>query len=926
MAHVSLCCPDCAAVLKLANPPAEKSKVKCPKCGTIFVAAEHIKAPGSVTAVKSKLEAPAMASAKGAAPEDGDEELPRGRKGSAKRDDDDSDAPRKKKAKSAGTSLGLIIGIAAGVGAAAVVLLGVGGGLVWWLLLSPGKQMPKGPEQAVVKGPDAPIVPPANNRAAPPVALVPNALPPQPQPEPQPKPKAEPQPQPKAEPQPQPQPEPPPRPQPKTKGKGRPKTEPRPEPQPEPQPQPKAEPQPAPEREPQPVAGPVDLDKDLLAKVTRATALIRVTLENQAASGSGFLVKSNGETGYIITNFHVIALEKEEPEPQQPQRVGPGRIPRVMFPPRRGPFGQQPKAQPKPRPKITVILNSGTPEAQSLSAEVVAVDGEADLAALRVSGARNLPPAIDVSQDPPIAETQPVYIFGFPKKPGQVEENPTITVGKGTIAGLRRDANNQLIDVHINGIINPGNSGGPVVDAQGRLVGVAVATVPGKQIGFAIPAVELHQMFKGRVASGFVVQLKALSGQIVAIGETWAHDRRSSVRARDTLSVTLGDMPKGQVIPPNEFMVMANVADPMLKVRGASAYFAVTEEVPEQPEEGKGWSKLAKAMPISLKLEDQLAIGSFKLPAGSVLDRNYAFQFSFIDADGKTVFTQPHLVRLTFPKNNKSVTIKVTGIPDEPTRRYIEDTAPGAFGAKVVIKSKIKDSMVMEVDPVPDAKVIPGQIKFGTVTSTQGRTFEVKVDKIDLPLPNDDEVTKAVAELKGTNEKRVIAAADLLGKAYQPLPARRAEVAKALEPHVASKSIWVGGAALRGMLVWGGPENIPAIAAGTENVFTRNMAVLCLARLKDPAAAPHLAKCLTYGERHLAAAALKLIGPGAEEAVIPYLKHKDGWTVNEASAVLQVIGTPACIPALTEVASSDNNFIKGNAANAIKAVKARAGK
>jgi S1-C subfamily serine protease len=910
MAQVSLCCPECAAVLKLANRPAEKSKVKCPKCAAVFVAAEHER---TATAVKSRLE---VAPKGPPPPREEEEELPRSRKRPAKMDVQ-NDPPRRKNANAAVSHLGLIIGL--GVGGAVVAMAAVIAGLVLWFVVLPAKQatVAKGPEQPVAKIAEVPGVQPPNIPAPPP-QIAPNPVPsPQPQAEPQPAP------QPQAEPQPRPQP------QPKTKRGPRPKGEPQPQPQAEPPPQPKAEPQPQPQAEPpprpepKPVAGPVDLDKDLLAKVTRATALVRVTLENQAATGSGFVVKSNGETGYIITNFHVIALEKEEPEPQQPAPGSRPRIPRIQFPPRRGPFGQPNPPQPKAQRKVTVVLQSGTPEAQSLSAEVVAVDPEADLAALRVTGARNLPPAIDASQDPPIAETQPVYIFGFPKKPGQVEPgDPTITIGKGTISGLRRDANNQLIDVHINGIINPGNSGGPVVDAQGRLVGIAVATVPGKQIGFAVPAVELHQMFKGRIASGFVVQLKAQAGQIVAIGETWVHDRRSSVRARDTLAVPLGPMPKGQAIPANEFLVMANVADPMLKVRGASAYFAVTDEVPEQPD-AKGWTKLAKATPISLKLEDQLAIGTFKVPAGSVLDRSYAFQFSFINADGNTIYTQPHLVRLTFPKNTKSVTIQVTGIPDDPTRRYIEDTAPAAFGAKVVVKSRLKDGLVMEVDPVPDAKVIPAQIKFGTVTNVQGRTFEVKAGKIDLPVPTDDEVTRAVADLKGVNEKQVIAAADRLGKVYLSLPARRAEVAKALEPHITSKNIGVGGAALRGMMIWGGPENIPAIAAGTDNVFTRNLAMQCLARFKDPAAAAALAKCLTYGERQLAGAALKRIGPPAEEAVIPYLKNKDGWTVGEACGVLQVIGTPACIPALTEVANGDNVFNKASANNAIKAVNAR---
>jgi len=57
--------------------------------------------------------------------------------------------------------------------------------------------------------------------------------------------------------------------------------------------------------------------------------------------------------------------------------------------------------------------------------------------------------------------------------------------------------------------------------------------------------------------------------------------------------------------------------------------------------------------------------------------------------------------------------------------------------------------------------------------------------------------------------------------------------------------------------------------------------------------------------------------------VIPYVKDKDGWTAREACNILQQIGTTECIPTLTEVANSDNNFVNGMARDALKAVQAR---
>jgi S1-C subfamily serine protease len=64
------------------------------------------------------------------------------------------------------------------------------------------------------------------------------------------------------------------------------------------------------------------------------------------------------------------------------------------------------------------------------------------------------------------------------------------------------------MDVQIAGQINPGNSGGPVVDTNGRLVGVAVGHVRDKNLGFAIPTTQVAHMFNGAVLGGFLYQLR----------------------------------------------------------------------------------------------------------------------------------------------------------------------------------------------------------------------------------------------------------------------------------------------------------------------------------------------------------------------------------------------------------------------------------
>jgi predicted Zn finger-like uncharacterized protein len=427
-----------------------------------------------------------------------------------------------------------------------------------------------------------------------------------------------------------------------------------------------------------------DLSPEILNRTKRATAFIQVEVGNVGATGSGFLVRSSGDTAYLVTNHHVIAVDDDEPPPtakQPPQsgpsmprmpgmpgrpqgfpgrpqgfpggpRIGPGRPPSFgpNFGPRFGPAAptQQQAQTAKAKRKVTVVLDSGTAEEQTIPAEVVAIDGEVDLAVLRITGVRNLPPALDTTQDSPVAETLPVYIFGFPGGRKGKPDNPVVTIGKGTIAGLRRDEKNQLNDVHINGDLNPGNSGGPVVDAQGRLVGVSVATVMGKQIGFAIPTTQLNEMFKGSVSHTMLLQARQQGNRVSINGELWLFDRNSKVRENTALNVQIDG--GGGSIDPNEFVALARLTDPMLKLNSVFLHYTPAQggSGPANPGPA-GWAPLPNAQRVAFKISDQSAEATFKLPAGSAANQSYAFQVSYVNAEGRTIYTQPHTVQLNFP-------------------------------------------------------------------------------------------------------------------------------------------------------------------------------------------------------------------------------------------------------------------------------------
>lgn len=128
---------------------------------------------------------------------------------------------------------------------------------------------------------------------------------------------------------------------------------------------------------------------------------------------------------------------------------------------------------------VRVILADG----RQFEAGVMGADREHDVAELRI-GARNLPVA-ELSERP-LKVGQLVVAVGNPYGLGW-------TVTSGVVSALNRELPNphggKLTDlIQTDASINPGSSGGPLVDSQGRVVGITTAIVPYAQgLGFAVP-------------------------------------------------------------------------------------------------------------------------------------------------------------------------------------------------------------------------------------------------------------------------------------------------------------------------------------------------------------------------------------------------------------------------------------------------------
>jgi S1-C subfamily serine protease len=221
------------------------------------------------------------------------------------------------------------------------------------------------------------------------------------------------------------------------------------------------------------VRGDESIPPDVLAAIKKATVFVKVQVEGQRYSGSGFVVKVDDGAVYVVTNHHVIEPKLIEIVAQW--RSGP-RMPAAPH----GPHGHLgPRLPPGPAapsltPRlvvrtlkdadVTVVFRSGTPQEQAVHAEVLAADPEVDLAILKAVDVKNLPSPVDCSRDIELSETMPVFSFGFPF--GEVlatsKGSPAITIGKASISSLRLDDAGQLALVQIDGALNPGNSGGPL--------------------------------------------------------------------------------------------------------------------------------------------------------------------------------------------------------------------------------------------------------------------------------------------------------------------------------------------------------------------------------------------------------------------------------------------------------------------------------
>jgi len=160
------------------------------------------------------------------------------------------------------------------------------------------------------------------------------------------------------------------------------------------------------------------------------------TSESSAFHGSGFAVDDGRR---IVTNYHVVAQA-------------------VLYP---------------RQYRLEYLASDG----RTGPLRVLAIDVRNDLAVVAADDLA-LPPLKLRSEIP--AQGERAWSIGFPLNLG-------LTITEGVANGLVENSIEQRI--HYTGAINGGMSGGPALDTRGRVYGVNVSVVTGRQlIGFVVPA------------------------------------------------------------------------------------------------------------------------------------------------------------------------------------------------------------------------------------------------------------------------------------------------------------------------------------------------------------------------------------------------------------------------------------------------------
>jgi serine protease Do len=143
-----------------------------------------------------------------------------------------------------------------------------------------------------------------------------------------------------------------------------------------------------------------------------------------------------------------------------------------------------------------LIVSSGLPGQSVYTARVLSLNRQSDLALLQVAADRQLT-ALELGREDDLVETLELVAFGYPfgKFLSGGKGYPSVSVNLGRITSLRMP-DGKLSSIQLDVVLNPGNSGGPVLNKDGKVIGIVQKGVKGAGINFAIPVGRLAEMLE----------------------------------------------------------------------------------------------------------------------------------------------------------------------------------------------------------------------------------------------------------------------------------------------------------------------------------------------------------------------------------------------------------------------------------------------
>jgi 2-alkenal reductase len=139
-------------------------------------------------------------------------------------------------------------------------------------------------------------------------------------------------------------------------------------------------------------------------------------------------------------------------------------------------------------------------------AQLVGSSANYDLAVIRVTGVRDLPPPLPVGTSADLKVGQAAFAIG---NPFGLDQSLTTGIISALSRRLPTSGGREVANViQTDAAINPGNSGGPLLDSAGRLIGVntAIYSPSGAYagIGFAIPVDVVNRVVPQLIRTGRV--------------------------------------------------------------------------------------------------------------------------------------------------------------------------------------------------------------------------------------------------------------------------------------------------------------------------------------------------------------------------------------------------------------------------------------